>query len=42
LNNRKPVSVKFTNDIKKDAERRDFTINTIYFDIENEEFFSPV
>lgn len=41
LNNRKPVSVKFTNDIKKDAERRDFTINAIYFDIENEEFFSP-
>ncbi len=30
-----PIDVTFTNDIRKDANRRDFTINSIYYDIEN-------
>ena len=31
-NNRKPVEVKYINDLKKDLLRRDFTINTICID----------
>ena len=31
-NNRKPVKIKYVNDIKKDLLRRDFTINTICID----------
>lgn len=31
-NNRKPVKIKYINDIKKDLLRRDFTINTICID----------
>lgn len=42
LNNRKPVNVKFTKDLIKDASRRDFTINAIYFDLRNDNFVSPV
>ncbi|NCC70328.1 CCA tRNA nucleotidyltransferase [bacterium] len=33
---RNPKSIKFTKNIKKDSKRRDFTVNSIYFDpIEN-------
>ena len=31
-NNRKPVKIKYVNDLKKDLLRRDFTINTICID----------
>lgn len=31
-NNRKPIKIKYINDIKKDLLRRDFTINTICID----------
>lgn len=41
LNNRKPVQVKFTKDINLDSERRDFTINAIYFDVFNDSFLDP-
>jgi len=42
INNRKPVEVVFTNDIKKDAQRRDFTMNAIYFDVLEEKYIDPV
>lgn len=29
----KPASVRFTEDIKEDARRRDFTVNALYYDI---------
>lgn len=32
-----PEKVCFVNDIKLDAKRRDFTINSLYYDIENQE-----
>lgn len=32
INQRRPVNVTFTDDIKEDAGRRDFTINAIYYD----------
>ncbi len=38
---RKPVKVKFTKDIILDSKRRDFTINSIYYDITNENFIDP-
>jgi tRNA nucleotidyltransferase (CCA-adding enzyme) len=41
LNNRKPVKVEFTNDLVLDSKRRDFTINSIYYDVENEVFINP-
>jgi tRNA nucleotidyltransferase (CCA-adding enzyme) len=41
LDNRKPVSVEFTDDIKLDALRRDFTCNAIYFDPMTEEYIDP-
>ena len=31
-----PVSVMFTTDITKDAKRRDFTCNAVYYDIAND------
>ena len=31
-NNRKPIKIKYVNDLKKDLLRRDFTINTICID----------
>lgn len=37
-----PDSVKFTDDITKDAKRRDFTINAIYYDIVNRVIKDPV
>lgn len=33
-NNRKPIKIKYVNDLKKDLLRRDFTINTICIDSE--------
>lgn len=41
LNNRKPVEVVFTNNLKLDSKRRDFTLNSIYYDIKNEVFIDP-
>ena len=33
-----PVNIKFTDDINKDILRRDFTCNSIYYDIEENKF----
>ena len=41
LNNRKPVEVKFCTELNLDSKRRDFSFNSIYFDIENEIFIDP-
>ena len=41
LNNRKPVEVIFTTDLELDSRRRDFSFNSIYFDVENEYFIDP-
>ena len=37
-----PVSVMFTSDINKDALRRDFTCNAIYYDIANDKIIDPL
>lgn len=37
-----PVSVMFTTDINKDAVRRDFTCNSIYYDIKNDKIIDPL
>ncbi|MBP5466710.1 MAG: CCA tRNA nucleotidyltransferase, partial [Clostridia bacterium] len=37
-----PDSVTFTDDIKKDALRRDFTCNAIYYDIGKDEIVDPL
>ena len=37
-----PVSVMFTTDITKDALRRDFTCNAIYYDIKNNKIIDPL
>lgn len=42
LNNRKPVSVKFTNDINLDALRRDFTFNAVYLNPITQEYIDPL
>ena len=31
--NNKPVSIEYSNDLEEDAKRRDFTMNSIYVDI---------
>ena len=36
------VSLALENSIEKDAKRRDFTINSIYYNLKKEEFFDPV
>lgn len=41
LDNRKPVKVKFTSDIILDSKRRDFSINSIYYDVINDSFIDP-
>lgn len=41
INNRKPVLVEFTDNLELDSQRRDFTCNSIYFDIENDLFLDP-
>ena len=38
---RRPDSIKFTTDIYEDLKRRDFTINSIAYDILNEELIDP-
>lgn len=38
-NGRKPDSVEFTNSLKADSRRRDFSINSMYFDPISEELF---
>lgn len=37
-----PAEVKFTTDINKDALRRDFTVNSIYYDIANDKIIDPL
>lgn len=37
-----PTEVKFTTDINKDALRRDFTVNSIYYDITNDKIVDPL
>ncbi len=37
-----PTEVKFTTDINKDALRRDFTVNSIYYDIKNDKIVDPL
>lgn len=41
LDNRKPVKVKFTKSLKEDSMRRDFTFNSIYFDLRNNNYIDP-
>lgn len=41
INNRKPALVEFTDNLELDSQRRDFTCNSIYFDIENDLFLDP-
>lgn len=36
-----PVSVKFDTDLESDAERRDFTVNSIYYDIKRRKLIDP-
>ncbi|MBS9784126.1 CCA tRNA nucleotidyltransferase [Candidatus Gracilibacteria bacterium] len=38
INFRKPAEVEFTDSLEEDSQRRDFTCNAIYFDVETEEF----
>ncbi|MDR2266890.1 MAG: CCA tRNA nucleotidyltransferase [Christensenellaceae bacterium] len=37
-----PTSVKFTTSLDEDAQRRDFTLNAIYYDIKNDKIIDPV
>ena len=37
-----PVEIYFTDDIKADARRRDFTSNAVYYDIKSNEFCDPL
>ncbi len=37
-----PVAIYFTDDIRLDAKRRDFTANAVYFDIRNRTFVDPL
>lgn len=37
-----PTAVFFTNDIQKDARRRDFTCNAVYYNIQKGEFADPL
>ncbi len=37
-----PIEVKFTTDLNKDALRRDFTINSVYYDITNDRIIDPL
>jgi tRNA nucleotidyltransferase (CCA-adding enzyme) len=38
----KPLGVKFTDDIRKDALRRDFTVNALYYDITAQKIVDPL
>lgn len=37
-----PAEITFTTDIEKDAVRRDFCANAVYYDIKNEKFLDPL
>ncbi len=37
-----PVEIFFTNDIRLDATRRDFTANAVYYDVKNQTFVDPL
>lgn len=37
-----PVEIFFTDDIRLDATRRDFTANAVYYDVKNERFVDPL
>ena len=37
-----PAEIEFTTDIKKDAARRDFTANAVYYDAVGEKFIDPL
>ncbi len=37
-----PVDVRFTTDIRQDAMRRDFTCNSVYYDITNDKLIDPL
>ncbi len=37
-----PAEIEFTADIKKDAVRRDFTANAVYYDAKEEKFIDPL
>ena len=39
LDGRHPEEIRYTNDIKKDAMRRDFTVNAMFFDPISEQYF---
>ena len=39
VDGRHPEEIRYTNDIKKDAKRRDFTVNAMYFDPVNNEYY---
>ena len=38
----KPIKVEFCNNVEKDANRRDFTVNSIYYDITNDKIIDPL
>lgn len=40
-NGHTPLKIKCVEKLKTDAKRRDFTINSIYFDIKNNKFIDP-
>jgi len=42
LDNRHPIEISFTDNIIEDANRRDFTINAIYFNVRNHSWLDPV
>ena len=42
INNRRPAEVIFTDSLEKDAQRRDFTCNCVYYDVVNDVFIDPV
>jgi tRNA nucleotidyltransferase/poly(A) polymerase len=42
INYRRPAVVEFTESLNEDSLRRDFTINTIYYDILNDKLIDPV
>lgn len=37
-----PAEIEFTSDIRKDAIRRDFTANAVYYDARNDKFIDPL
>lgn len=37
-----PIEVRFTTDIRQDAMRRDFTCNSVYYDVTNDKIVDPL